>query len=88
MWIKKSEYERLKHCEQMKKKLDEETKRLAELISAQVEDCRVGPWCKDCVHIGYDVSKVYGIEHYEETAGQVIYCKKHIHEMCKEFEKQ
>lgn len=88
MWIKWPEYERLKYCEQMNKKLDEETKRLSELISAQVEDCRVGPWCKDCVYIGYDLSKVDGFGGYEETSGQVIYCKKHIHEMCKEFEKR
>lgn len=90
MWIKREEYERLLEREEMCKALEEETKRLAEQISSQTEDCKVGAWCKDCIHAGYDKSQVmekyYGFEFVRATAGQVRYCKKHLHKTCPEFE--
>lgn len=90
MWIKRNEYNRLKDCERMKSKLEDEVKRLAELISAQVEDCKIGVWCKDCQHFGTDRSlfEDFGIHnsYIMEVDGIVKYCKKHLHELCPEFE--
>lgn len=93
VWIKRETYEYLRVCEEMKTKLEDEVKRLSELISSQNPDCKVGPWCKDCAHIGRDSSEVHyytpSIEFgcAKTVAGEVIYCKKHIHDMCPEFEK-
>ncbi len=92
MWIKKKEYERLKDCERMNDELEKETKRLAELISSQTEDCKVGVWCKECNHVGYDGSKLtdfdlfIGYPYVRRRAGKVMFCKKHLHEICPEFE--
>lgn len=90
MWIKRNEYNRLQDCEQMKNELEKEVVRLSNMISAQVEDCKVGPWCQDCEHIGRDMAVVktptlFG-PYVTETAGVVQYCKKHLHEFCPEFE--
>ena len=61
-------------------------------ISAEVKDCKVGPWCKDCQHIGTDDADLLGERLFEymyikEKAGRVTYCKKHLHEICPEFER-
>ncbi len=71
-----------------------EVKRLADEISAKVEDCHIGPWCDGCEHkmkavmknreIRYNGGWVNTID--EEEA--VVYCGKHLHEMCPEFEKE
>lgn len=101
MFIKRKEYERLRKAdeenaelrevERLNKELEAEVERLAELISSEVKDCKVGPWCNDCQHVGYDSAKVYdsGIfgRYVEACAGSVQYCKKHLHEICPEFEK-
>lgn len=92
VWIKRETYEYLRVCEEMKTKLEDEVKRLSELISSQNPDCKVGPWCKDCAHVGRDSSEVSFLTenplfpHSRVVAGEVIYCKKHIHDMCPEFE--
>ncbi len=91
MWISRNEYERLQDCEKMMSKLNEENKRLAELVSSKVDDCKIGPWCKDCLHIGRDQSvlketDVFGNVFVRKVAGKVLYCKKHLHELCPEFE--
>ncbi len=91
MWIKKDEYERLRDCEQMRAELEKEVVRLSEIISAKVEDCKIGPWCKDCKHIGCDRSVLRNMDvfmgsYIKEVAGVVQYCKKHLHETCPEFE--
>ena len=45
----------------------------------------MGPWCEDCIHCGRDYSKIE--ERFEyRYAGSVYFCKKHIHELCPEFE--
>lgn len=100
MWINKNKYDRLKQCEDMlrecthmKHKLEEEVKRLADAISDKVEDCKVGFWCKDCKYVGYDHSEIkdydtYGDLYIREVAGKVQYCKKHLHEVCPEFERK
>lgn len=90
MFIKREEYERLQKADEQNKELEAEVKRLAELISSEVKDCKVGPWCKDCQHVGYDSAKVYGSglfgNYVKALAGSVQYCKKHLHEICPEFE--
>lgn len=91
MWIKQEEYDNLLECKKMKTELEKEVQRLAELISAEVKDCRVGPWCKDCLHRGFDYSQIkminaFGDPFIKETDGEVQYCMKHLHEICPEFE--
>lgn len=94
MWIKGCEYDRLLECEHMKDELEKEVERLAEMISAQVEDCKVGPWCNECAHKGHDFSSVpqfsfiWGDNPWvrELKSGEVYFCKKHLHEYCPEFE--
>ena len=92
MWIRREEYEKLQTDSMLKKKLEDEVERLAELISAEVKDCKVGPWCKGCKYIGTDKSEVYDMidpVHFGwmvTTAGRVQYCKKHLYEVCPEFE--
>lgn len=95
MRIRSDEYVRLKDCERMNVELEKEVKRLAELVSAEVEDCKIGPWCKDCKHCGYESSEI-GNAFYEgvfigyaaRTGGRVQFCKKHLHELCPEFEQK
>ena len=43
MFIGRKEYERLVNSDKIRQKLEEEVKRLAEQISAEVKDCNVGP---------------------------------------------
>jgi len=76
--------------------LRDEIKRLGELISANVDDCRIGAWCKDCKHHGYEnaqyksYSKLYEGQSAcwvsNQIDGEVWFCKKHLHEICPEFE--
>lgn len=93
MWIKNREYERLKDREEMCTQLLLEVQRLSNLITEKTEDCNIGPWCKGCIHRGVDESVIYfphspllGNLYVKETAGRVEYCKKHLHELCPEFE--
>ena len=75
------------------KKQDKEIKRLANIISASNKECKVGPWCKDCDHVRHDN---YGVEKYSPWGGyyyvnpgedEVMYCVKHLHELCPEHSK-
>lgn len=83
---------RLKEYEVMKSDLTAETHRLANLLSAKVTDCQIGPWCRNCKYICTDQSSaiIYSrnrIERYiEDIAGDVTYCGKHLAEICPEFE--
>ncbi len=91
MWIKRKEYVRLKGCERMNRELEQEVKRLADLVSAEVKDCRVGAWCGDCKYVGRDRAEVETGSFFEAMwtrgiAGEVQYCKKHLHDICPEFE--
>lgn len=90
MWIKRKEYNRLKRVEKMNNELEKEIGRLAEQISVQTENCKVGVWCKGCIHMGHDFSQVDHYSYWEygakDVCGNVIYCKKHLHELCPEFE--
>ena len=93
MFIKRAEYERLKSVEVLNAELESEIKRLAELISAEVKDCQIGPWCHDCQHIGRDRAVVtkydslLGLRFVKAHGGEVQYCKKRLHEMCPKFER-
>jgi hypothetical protein len=92
MWVSRKKYQHLLKCEVDKEELLEETQRLAELVSAQVTDRKVGPWCRDCMHIGHDYSESHtrdwtGFAYAVEHIGKVQYCKKHLHEICPEFER-
>lgn len=86
-------------CKEKKKlqdrieKQDEEIKRLANIISASNKECKVGPWCKDCDHVRHDN---YGVRRYSPYGGyyyenpdedEVMYCVKHLHELCPEHSK-
>ena len=91
MFIGFGEYKRLLDSDQIRQNLEQEVKRLAELISAEVKDCKVGPWCNGCKHIGKEnadlpASAPFGPMYIKEKAGRVIFCKKHLHEICPEFE--
>lgn len=94
MWIKGEELERLRDCESMKNELEKEVQRLAELISSETKDCKVGPWCDDCKHIRTDRSRIgpyvsfSGMKYFKEVAGVVKYCAKHLHELCPEYEQK
>ncbi len=93
MWISRNKYDDMNISVRMVPKLKEEIKRLSNLITSQTTDCKMGAWCKDCKHLGKDRSSV---EIYEGgyilggfstiTDGHVEYCKKHLHELCPEFE--
>lgn len=68
--------------------------RLKEIIDAQVVDCNVGPWCNGCIHKGedqayhnYEGEWLYGqFVRVDSELGKIIFCKKHLHELCPEFE--
>lgn len=75
----------------LKERLENEIIRLSELISEKTTDCNVGIWCEDCVHCGRDSEIIYRCKDFSgiwifEDAGKVIYCKKHIHDICPEFD--
>lgn len=92
MFIKRDEYERLVDSDQIRQNLEEEVQRLAEQISAEVKDCKIGPWCKRCKHLGKDNADLhkeltfFGYPYVTQEAGRVTYCRKHLHEICQEFE--
>lgn len=77
--------------------LNAEVKRLAALISASNKECNVGPWCNDCEHMRSDRVVTAGEEqeiapgrYYRMSAivdGDVMYCAKHLHELCPEHSK-
>lgn len=91
MWIKRSEYKELQKYKRTAEELEKECKRLAEQITSQTEDCKMGVWCKECKHRGLDWSEdtesdfLLGWSKRDEW-GRVHYCKKHLHETCPEFE--
>lgn len=95
MFIYRNEYEKLCDRAKLVDELEKECKRLADLVSAEVKDCKVGAWCKDCKFLGRDKSIVEdatpmrGLPYppfIKEYAGEVQYCKKHLSEICPEFE--
>jgi len=121
MWIKRSEFDRLKkyehsyeevareniecvrkirnlqaatsNLEEQNVELRENADQLAMQISAEVTDCKMGPWCLDCAHYA-DVPVCFSQESYEgesyvwRRGHTVSYCKKHLHERCQEFERR
>lgn len=80
--------------------LNLEVKRLASLISEKTPDCQVGVWCKECKHLGTDYAGIsrktmmpshWGtgeriVKYVADVQGQVYFCKKHLHEICPEFD--
>lgn len=89
MFISKSKYAQLIDEKQA---LCDEVQRLAEQISAQVADCKVGPWCAECKYLGYaramkpllpDPSLYVAVK-----GGDVTYCAKHIRSICPEYERE
>lgn len=87
MFIKREKYKQI--CE-LKDELEKEVQRLANQITSQTKDCKMGEWCRDCVHLGRDFSAIEyerseGLWH-SEICGKAVYCKKHLHEICPEFE--
>ena len=92
MFIHRNEYEKLCDRAKLVDELEKECQRLADMVSAKVEDCKIGVWCKDCRFLGEDRSivenatPIWGLPLIKECAGKVQYCKKHLHEICPEFE--
>ena len=89
MWISHREYVRLLAAQEAARQLKNEVDRLAALISEPVTDCKLGPWCKDCKHYGTDASHIVVqtmTDWIESECGRVVYCKKHLHETCPEYE--
>lgn len=89
--LTKEEYDDLINDRKLKQRLEDEVDRLAKLITAEVKDCKIGPWCKNCKYIGTDVSSVCNPSSefpwvIWKTAGRVQYCRKHLSEICPEFE--
>lgn len=95
MWIKRSEYNELKKMKdvmEINEELNKEVKRLAELISSRTTDCKIGPWCKDCDHVGRDKAEVEAWSDWrgpyiKAVEGKVTYCKKHLDTACPEYER-
>lgn len=97
MFVFKSTYDKvvqkLDDAEKMNQQLQLEVQRLAEEISAQNTDCQVGAWCKDCRHIRYDRAVIaksdvpYGYYAKKLINGNVMYCSKHLHDLCPEHSK-
>lgn len=56
-------------------------------------ECKVGAWCSDCKHkciipTQFKRVKIGNTNRiYYQYADNDIYCKKHLHEICKEWEK-
>lgn len=77
--------------------LNAEVKRLAALVSASNKECNVGAWCNDCEHMRSDRVVTGGVEqeiapgrYYQTNVnvdGDVMYCAKHLHELCPEHSK-
>lgn len=86
---------RKKEYNEMKRRLTEETERLADLLSAKVDDCKIGAWCSECKYLKEDSSEigshycdpVSGAWYYrDDSAGHVRYCRKHFEDFCPEYE--
>lgn len=95
MFVNRNEYEKLRDRAKLVDELEKECQRLADMISAEVKDCKVGVWCNDCKFLGKDKSvikdsiPIWGLPYssfIKECAGEVQYCKKHLYEICPEFE--
>lgn len=95
MFVNRNEYEKLCDRAKLVDELEKECQRLADMVSAKVEDCKIGVWCKDCKFLARDKSVVSDFENpqgflyhpfIKECAGEVQYCKKHLYENCPEFE--
>lgn len=76
------------------RELTKEIERVVNENHLMVKDagCEVGEWCKDCIHCGYafiekEQYATCGWYLYDIPEKKLIYCKKHIHEICSEFEK-
>lgn len=97
MFISRKDYEKLHDRAKLVDELEKECNRLANLISLEVKDCKVGVWCKECKYFAEDESvvreSIYPIfgdvstSYVKECGGKVQYCKKHIYEICPEFMK-
>ena len=92
-FLSEKKYDELHTKALMVDALDAECKRLAALISSETKDCKMGPWCKDCQHRGKDIAQVHEMsimwgDYVVAEAGEVIYCKKHLHEICPEYERR
>lgn len=95
MFIKREEYEQLYDRAKLVDELEKECQRLAELISAKVENCQIGIWCKDCIYLEEEKAEIKGylcgcvntpdFSFVKECAGKVYYCSKYLKEMCPEF---
>lgn len=92
MFIKREEYEQLCDRSRLVDELEKECHRLAELISAKVEDCKIGVCCRDCIYLKEEKSEIKGylcgcsdFPFVRECAGKVYYCSKYLKEMCPEF---
>lgn len=88
--LKEKKYKELATRAKLADALEKECQRLADLITAETKDCKMGPWCKECSHRGVEYSQVeedgfFG-SYVVAEGGNVYYCKKHIHEQCPEFE--
>lgn len=95
MFISAKKYEKLNDRAKLVDELEKECQRLADMISAEVKDCKIGVWCKDCKFLGEDNSivrdsiPIWGFpcsSYIKERSGEVQYCKKHLYEICPEFE--
>lgn len=97
MLVFKSTYDdvvkKLDEANAMNKQLRLEVQRLSEEISAQNTNCHVGAWCKDCAHVKHDEAIVkqdtrypdpFGYYSKSTIDGKVIYCGKHLHDLCPE----
>lgn len=80
--------------------MEQEVKRLTEIINGQTEDCKIGPWCEKCIYREF----VSGNVLFEATKNEMIVpgtwirkvtgvvrsetmlCMKHVHELCPGFE--
>lgn len=81
--------------------LNGEIKRLTDELNAQITDCNVGTWCKDCKYSS--IATVYMKNKKDDNFTMrrnwfqpicdedneyttIRYCSKHLHEICSEFE--
>ena len=73
------------------RELDEERMKLAAFNIEHISgDCRLGPWCEDCIHVGKSVTTpIYCMTAAElngDVPKPVVYCKKRVHEHCSGWE--
>lgn len=69
--------------------------RLTSEISAQVKNCNIGVWCNNCAHRAYAStgklkrdSVLNNSAYYYVDGENIQYCKKHLHELCPEWEQE